>query len=63
MEQMGPSSKHTARVLAVRLPSPIVSSISLKKIASSYTCVRQERLSSEANDRAPCTLIKKTSLL
>ena len=59
MEQMGLSSKHTARVLVVRLPSPIVSSISLKKIASSYIYVRQERLSSETNDRAPRTLIKK----
>ena len=49
MEQMGPSSKHTARVLAVRLPSPMVSSISLKKIANSYIYVRQERSSGEIN--------------
>ena len=61
MEQRGLSSKHTACaacVLAVRLPSPIVSSISLKKIASSYIYVRQERSSSETNDRAPRTLKK-----
>ena len=59
MEQRGPSSKHTACVLAVRLPSPTVSSNSLKKIANSYICVRQERSSSETNDRAPRTLRKK----
>ena len=55
MEQRGPSSKHTASVLAV----PIVSSNSLKKIASSYIYVRQERSSIETNDRAPRTLKKK----
>ena len=59
MEQRGPSSKHSACVLAVRLPSPIVSSNSLKKIASSYIYVCQERSSSETNDRAPRTLRKK----
>ena len=58
MDQRGPSSKHTAFVLALRLPSPIVSSNSLKKIASSYIYVRQERSSSETNDRAPRTLKK-----
>ena len=63
MEQRGPSSKHTACVLAVRLPSPIVSSNSLKMIANSYICVRQERSSSETNDRAPRTLRKKKALL
>ena len=30
----------------------------LKKITSSYIYVRQERSSSETNDRAPCTLKK-----
>ena len=59
MEQRGSSSKHSACVLAVRLPSPIVSSNSLKKIASSYIYVCQERSSSETNDRAPGTLRKK----
>ena len=34
----------------------------LKKIASWYIYVRQERLSSETNDRAPRTLKKKTHL-
>ena len=65
MEQMGPSSKHTARVLAVRLPSPTVSSISLKKITSSFIYFRQERSSSEINDRAPgpSHLEKKEPLL
>ena len=56
MEQRGPSSKHTASVLAV----PIVSSNSLKRIASSYIYVRQERSSIETNDRAPRTLKKKS---
>ena len=60
MEQRGPSSRHTACVLAVRLPSSIVSSNSLNKIASSYIYVRQERSSSETNNRAPDTLKKKT---
>ena len=56
MEQRGPSSKHTACVLAVRLPwqeiSPIVSSNSLKEIASLSICVPQERLSVKTKDRA-----------
>ena len=60
MEQRGPSSRHTACVLAVRLPSSIVSSNSLNKIASSYIYVRQERSSSETNNRAPDTLKEKT---
>ena len=59
MEQRGPSSRHTACVVAV----PIVSSNSLKKIASSYIYVRQERSSSETNDRAPRTLKKKTAFM
>ena len=63
MDQRGPSSKHTACVLAVRLPSPIVSSISLKKIASSYIYVHQERSSSETNDRAPRTLKKNPTFM
>ena len=42
----------------MRLPSPIVSSNSLKKIASSYIYVRQERSSSETNDRAPRTFTR-----
>ena len=58
MEQRGPSSKHTPCVLAVRLPSAIVLSNSLKKVASSYIYVCQERSSSETNDRAPRTLKK-----
>ena len=58
MEQRGPSSRHTACVVAV----PIVSSNSLKKIASSYIYVRQERSSIETTDRAPRTLKKKPLL-
>ena len=56
MEQRGPSSKHTASVLAV----PIVSSNSLKKIASSYIYVRSSIVT---NDRAPRTLKKKPSFM
>ena len=56
---MGRGNPHTASVLAVRLPPPIVSSNSLKKVASSYIYVRQERSSNETNDRAPRTLKKK----
>ena len=63
MKQRRPSSKHTIRVLAVSLPSPIVSSNSLKKTASSYIYVRQKRSSSETNDGAPRTLKKKTSFM
>ena len=59
MEQRGPSSKHTASVLAV----PIVSSNSLEKIASSYIYVCQERSSIETNDRAPRTLKKKAAFM
>ena len=58
LEQRGPSSKHTASVLAV----PIVSSNSLEKIASSYIYVCQDRSSIETNDRAPRTLKKKPLL-
>ena len=42
----------------MRLPSPILSSNSLKKIASSYIYVRQERSSSETYDRAPRTILE-----
>ena len=59
MEQRGPSSRHTACVVAV----PIVSSNSLKKIASSYIYVRQERSSIETKDRAPRTLKKKAAFM
>ena len=62
MGKRGPSSKHSACVLAVRLPSVIVSSNSLKKIGSSYIYVCQEGSSSEINDRAPRPLRKKTLL-
>ena len=48
MEQRGPSPKHPARVLAVRLPrqyiSPVVSSNSSKEIASPNVWDRHERL-------------------
>ena len=59
MEQRGPSSKHTACVLAV----PIVSRNSLKKIASSYIYIRQERSSIETNDRTPRTLRKNPAFM
>ena len=53
---VGRGNPHTASILAVRLPSPIVSSNSWKKIANSYIYVRQERSSNETDDRAPRTL-------
>ena len=61
MVQRGPISKHTACVLAVRLPgqyiSPILSRNSSKEIASPNICDRHERSSVETKDCALKELI------